>query len=126
MTQDGDGSIAFDEFLHGLDSLGFDVHPADAALLFRSLDIDASGELETPELELVLFGEPLAEAERQKLKGGAARTQKHAARGKGRVIRDGGSQGQQAKKPSPWLLPFYVLVGAVSGGTRSGDVEGQK
>ena len=79
MDVDGDGSIAEAEFVHGMAQLSIG-SAAVARTLFHALDADGSGELETAELEVLLFGSPLSAERREVMLLAARRDVRHQHR----------------------------------------------
>ena len=77
MDADGDGDISLDEFEQGLANLRLELSPADARAIFDVLDADGGGSLQPAELETLIFGRELKEAERADMREGANREQGH-------------------------------------------------
>ena len=78
MDADGDGDISLDEFEQGLANLRLELSPADARAIFDVLDADGGGSLQPAELETLIFGRELKEAERADMREGANREQGHS------------------------------------------------
>ena len=112
MDADGDGDVDVDEFGRGLKALQLQLSEAEVKQVFAALDADGSGSVQPSELEALLFGRELTDAERAEMREASSREARHtheqgaghAGAGGDKPPRDKGSlRGSLMKLVPRWL-----------------------
>ena len=112
----------FWEFRTGLRKMGLALSAIEARALFATLDSDHSGAIEPTELEQLLFGRTLTNAQRAELHAAARRDVRHRhEQGALAVMTPQEGRKDQGASGLLRLLPYYLIGGsdtAQAGGAR--------